>query len=118
MDANEDQMASADSHCEFQRAIIRPVLNDIATELGSALRAASLEFEVFMTVPNSGKAIATLATPDDPTDDDWSEVAAIACRMIGRRLGDIRLHGRPLSCAMASSSMIATEVTADVMTDL
>ena len=118
MDTIEHQVTSADDDCEAQRAVIRLVLNDIAAEVGTALRAASLDYEIFLTVPNSGKAIANVATPNDPNDDDWSEVSAIACRIIGKRLGDIRLRGRPLSCAMATSRISAAEVTADVKADL
>ncbi len=33
---------------------------------------AGLHFPVFITTPNSGDALATIAIPLDPSYDDWS----------------------------------------------
>ena len=98
---------------DAQREIIRLALDEIATEVGNALRDAHLDFLVFLTVPNSGDSLATMACPLDPSDGDWSEASAIVCRIIGQRLGVVRLRGRPLHCAVANATMGA----ADVMTD-
>jgi hypothetical protein len=98
---------------DAQREVIRLALNEIATEVGTALREAHLEFPVFLTVPNSGDSLATMACPLDPSDGDWSRASAIVCRIIGQRLGDVRLRGRPLHCAVANATMGAAEVTAD-----
>jgi hypothetical protein len=70
-------------------------------------------FPVFLTVPSSGSSIATIATPLDPSDEDWAYASAIACRIIEQRLGDVRLRGRPLHCAVANAKIAATDVLAD-----
>ena len=98
---------------EAQREIIRQSLDEIAAEVATALRDAHLDFPVFLTVPNSGNSLATMACPLDPSDEDWSHASAIVCRIIGQRLGDAPLHGRPLHCAVANATMGAAEVTAD-----
>jgi hypothetical protein len=98
---------------DAQRGVIRLALDEIATEVGTALRDAHLDFPVFLTVPNSGESLATMACPLDPSDADWSHASAIVCRIIGQRPGDIRLRGRPLHCAVASATMGAAEVMAD-----
>ena len=98
---------------EAQREIIRLALDEIAAEVGTALRDAHLDFPVFLTVPNSGDSLATMACPLDPSDRDWSHASAIVCRIIGQRLGDVRLRGRALHCAVANATMGAAEVMAD-----
>jgi hypothetical protein len=98
---------------EAQREIIRIALGELANEIGVALRDAHLDFPVFLTVPNSGQSFATMACPLDPSDDDWSHASAIVCQIIAKRLGDVRLQGRALHCAVANATMGAAEVMAD-----
>jgi hypothetical protein len=105
-----------DEEPDAQRGIIRQSLSEVATEVGTALRDAHLDFPVYLTVPNSGESLATMACPLDPSDSDWSHASAIVCRIIGKRLGGVRLRGRPLHCAVANATMGASEVTADVGT--
>src|SRR6476659_2152125 len=88
---------------DAQREIIRQSLDEIAAEVGTALCEAHLAFPVFLTVPNSGESLATMACPLDPSDADWSRASAIVCRIIGQRLGDARLCGRPMICALANA---------------
>ncbi len=95
---------------DAKREIIRQSLNEIAAEAATALRDDHLDFPVFLTVPNSGESLATIATPLDPSDTDWSHASAIVCRIIGKRLGDVRLRGRALHCAVANATMGAAEV--------
>ena len=90
---------------DAQREVIRLTLDEIAAEVGTALRKAHLDFPVYLTVPNSGNSIATIATPLDPSDGDWSHASAIVCRIIGQRLGDVRLRGRALHCAVANATV-------------
>ena len=98
---------------DAQRGVIRLALDEIAREVGTALREARLKFPVFLTVPNSGESLATMACPLDPSDSDWSHASAIVCRIIGQRLGDARLRGRPLHCAVANKTIAVAEVMAD-----
>ena len=59
-------------HPPPQREIIQQSLDEIAAEVGTALREAHLDFPVFLTVPNSGNSLATMATPLDPSYGDLS----------------------------------------------
>jgi hypothetical protein len=52
---------------DAQREIIRLSLDAITDDIGIALRDADLKFPIFITVPASGDAVETLATPLDPT---------------------------------------------------
>jgi hypothetical protein len=99
---------------EAQRAVIRLTLDEIAAEVGIALRDARLDFPVYLTVANSGESVATIACPLDPSDEDWSHASAIVCRIIGQRLGDVRLRGRPLHCAVANGTIAVADVTAEL----
>jgi hypothetical protein len=98
---------------DAQQEIIRLALDELAGEIGVALREEHLDFPVFLTVPNSGESLATMACPLDPTDTQWAHASTIVCRIIGQRLGDVRLRGRALHCAVANAPMGAAEVTAD-----
>ena len=44
----------------FRRTVIKSLLNDIAAEVGDAIRKARLDFPVYLTVPNSGDALNCL----------------------------------------------------------
>ena len=99
---------------DAQREVVRLALDEIATEVGTALRDAQLDFPIFLTVPTSGDSLATMACPLDPSDGDRPHASAIVCGIIGKRLGGARLRGRALHCAVANATMGA----ADVMTDL
>ena len=89
----------------------------MTTEIGVALREAHLDFPVYVAIPNSGESLATMACPLDPSDGDWSHASAIVCRIIRQRLGDVRLRGRPLHCAVANGTIAATAVAADSDSD-
>ena len=114
---NIHQEASTNDTPEAQRAIIRSMLDAIAFELGTALRDAHLDFPVYITVPSSGRSIATIATPLDPSTEDWAYAMAIACRIIEKQLDDVRLRSRPLACAMANARIGAADVCADTEND-
>src|SRR6476620_10412584 len=98
---------------DAQREIIQQSLDEIAAEVATSLLDAHLDFPVSLTVSNSGDSLATFATPLDPSDSDWSHASAIVCRIIGQRLGDARLCGRSLHCAVANGTIDATKVIAD-----
>lgn len=102
-----------DTEIDAQRAIIRRLLDEIATEVGTAVREAGLTCPVFLTVPNSGTSVATVATPIDPPDEDWSHVLAIVCQIIETRVETGKLRSRKLRCAMADGTIGAADVTAE-----
>jgi hypothetical protein len=98
---------------EDQRQSIKLVLDDIATKVGSGLRAAHLEFPVYLSVPSSGNSLLTIACPIDPTDSEWSQATEIVCRIIGERLKGLRLYSRPLQCTAVNAIAGAADVTAE-----
>jgi hypothetical protein len=96
---------------DAQREIIRQSLNEIAADIGMTMRDAGLNFPVFLTVRDSGDSLATIATPLDPSDDDWSRAAAIVCQIIEKKVGSGKLRSRELLCAVANAApMSAAEV--------
>ena len=105
------QEQSVDGKLYAQRDIIQHSLDEIAADVGVALRDAGLTCPVFLTVPNSGISLATVATPIDPPDEDWSRVIAIVCQILEERLDTGELRSRELRCAMATAAMTAVEVT-------
>ena len=92
---------------DAQRAILTKSIDDIADEIGMALRDANLRFPVYITVPSSGDALASIATPLDPSNDDWERATAIASEVIGRWLGVEKLHSRALVYAVANAARIS-----------
>jgi hypothetical protein len=108
-----NQQGEAIDHRYAQRDLIRQSLNEIANDLSMEMRDAKLDFPVYMTVPNSGHSLATIATPLDPSDEDWSKASAIVCRILERRIGSGRLRGTELNCVIANGSMAAADVTAE-----
>ena len=105
---------SPDEAIEVQREIIRPSLNAIAHDIGMLMRDSGLNFPVYLCLPNSGDAVVTVATPLDPSDEDWLHATAIVSQVVATRLGGIKLSHRPLTCAIANANMSAADLTADV----
>jgi hypothetical protein len=116
--SNIQHEPSTNDEPDAQRAIIRLALDDIASEVGAALRNARLDFPVGLAVPSSaGFALITMITPLDPSDSDWAQATAIVRHIVSSKLGGIRLRSRPLPCAMVNTTMGAAEVAADVRTE-
>jgi hypothetical protein len=105
--------SSANGRIEVQREVIRKALDDIASEVGNKLREAGLKFPIFLTVPNSGYAIATIATPANPDEDTFLRAAAIVRQIVSSRLNGKQLCSRELPCAMAGTTMSAADLTVD-----
>ena len=113
MDTTNQQDSLDAPNVEAERDIIRPILDDIAREVAMRLRDAGLNLQVFLTVPRSGNAIATVGTPTDPDDDVWESVCSIVRRVVSDRLDGMALQSRALPCAMANTMMSAADLTAD-----
>ena len=112
-DEDEDGL-SPDDTLNAQRDVIRQSIDEIADDIGMALRDVGLTFPVYITVRNSGDALVTIATPADPSDADWQQASEIVCRSLEERVGCDRLRGRELACAIANAGAInAADVTAD-----
>jgi hypothetical protein len=77
------------------------------------MRDVGLRFPVFLTVRDNGDSLATIATPIDPSDDDWSRASEIVCQIIGQKIGGGKLRSKELLCAVANAApMNASEVAA------
>lgn len=92
------------------RETIRNSLNEIASEVNTALVKAGLAYPVYISVPTSGNAYATFTCPVDPTDLEWDRMNAALMDAIGKRIGVERLTSNSLSCAMAGTTMGSAEV--------
>ena len=112
MDTTQQDL-SADDQIEPKREIIRKCLNEIIADVESRLRAAGLSSTVFLTVPLSGDAIVTLATPLDPSDEDWAHMTDIVCTTLSERLDGLKLRSREMICAMANAVMVAADLATD-----
>ena len=55
MNTTDDQLESTDDELETQKSLIRQSLDDIASELGLAMRDANLDYPVGLTVPSLGR---------------------------------------------------------------
>ena len=111
MDTIEQQTESDDS-LDAQRDIIRQSLDAIINDIGMAMRDVGLTFPLYTTVRNSGDALVTIATPIDPSDEEWQQATAIVCRTLEERVGCDRLRGKELACAIANAGTInAADVT-------
>ena len=109
-----NQHPEVDDKLDAQRDIIRQSINEIANDIGMAMRDVGLTFPVYITVRNSGDALVTIATPLDPSDADWQRASAIICRTLEERVGCDRLRGRELACAIVNAGSInAADVTRD-----
>ena len=67
--------SSTDDKLDTQRDIIRQSINEIANDIGMAMRDVGLTFPLYITVRNSGDALVTIATPLDPSDADWQQAS-------------------------------------------
>jgi hypothetical protein len=114
MDNNgQSPETSASSQIETKREIIRDCLNEIIIVVESRLRAAAVSVPIFLTVPNSGASIVTMATPLDPSDDLWAHIVEIVCETVSERLGGLKLRTEDTICAAANTKMGAADLTAD-----
>jgi hypothetical protein len=98
---------------DAHRDIIRQSLDAISNDIGTAMRDVGLTFPLYITVRNSGDSLVTIATPLDPSDEQWQHAREIVCRTLEERIGRGRLQGRELACAIANAGAInAADVTA------
>jgi hypothetical protein len=111
---NQPDMIAGD--LDDQREILKKSIDDIAGDIGMALRDANLRFPVYITVPSSGDSLVSIATPLDPSDDNWERATAIACEVIGRWLGAEKLRSRPMICAIADTARISVSELAQAET--
>jgi hypothetical protein len=105
-----DQQSTYDDDLQGKRETLRQLLDEIVGAVSVEMRDAGLDFPVFMTVPNSGESLAGIATPLDPSDEDWDKVRAIVLKTIEQRIDCGRLSARPLRCATATGTISGADV--------
>jgi hypothetical protein len=117
VDTNEDQDYPADDGDRFEaeRPIVLQSLDQIANEVGVAMRDVSLNFPIGMAVPASG-CLLTVMTPSDPKDDEWSAATGIVCQIVAKRLNGMKLRARELPCAIVNAPMTAAEIIPNELT--
>ena len=100
---------------EFQRDSIRSSLNEINNDIAMEMRDAGFGgIPVYLAIPNSGAALATLATPlDDVPDGEWPQVLEIACGVIQRRIGSGKLCSRELTCTAINTAIASADITSE-----
>ena len=103
----------ADDDIDDKRAIIRDCLSEIVVEIGNQLRRAGLSCPIFLTVPNSGDGIVMMATPLDPSDEDWAHVGDIVRETVSERLHGLKLRSREMICGAANAAIGSAELTVD-----
>ena len=104
MDTDNDHY-EIDDRRNAQRDIIRESLDEIANDIGMAMRDVGLTFPVYMTVRNSGDALVTIATTLDPSSADWQQASEIVCRILEEKVGCGQLRGQVLHCAIANAGI-------------
>ena len=113
-----NQLDKTPDHLDAQRAILTKSIDDVAREIGIALKDAGLHFPVHMSVRTSGDSLATIATPLDPPDSDWKHAMAIVCEIMGRRVGAEKLHSREFIYAVANAASISAGELVPAPSDL
>ena len=99
-------------YLDDQRESIRGSLTEITNDIGMAMRDAGLgDIPIYMVIPAGGDALASLATPVNPSDEDWSRIMEIAFRVIRDKIGCGELCSRALSCATVNEPIAAVAVT-------
>ena len=107
-----NELEAALDRLDTQREALTHSLNEITNDIGMALRDAGLDLPVFIAVRQEGQGLATIATPADPSDDDWRRASTIACQIICERIGcGGELQRRELACAMARGSIAVADLT-------
>ena len=110
MEYPENESVTSNDGLDKLRITLKEQLPTIALEIEVVLKNAGLNYPVFLCVPSSGRAVATVATAVDPADDDWDRIGVITRQIITQRL-DIRgLSSTELTCAAANYTMTAADL--------
>jgi hypothetical protein len=99
-----------DDWLDERREQLKLSLDQIAAEITVVLKDEGFGFPIFLTVPSSGEATMTIATPLDPSDEDWARATEIVCRLVGARIGSQGLRSRPVPCAASGMPMGAADL--------
>jgi hypothetical protein len=100
---------------EEQRSIIRQSLDQIAADAGIALLKAKLTFPIGLTTPTSGRALLTIVTQNDPSDEEWAQASKIVRHIVSKKLDGIGLSSRSLPCTMVNAPISAAEISPNTL---
>lgn len=95
-----------DDKRDAQREIIRQSLNEIANDIGMAMRDVGLNFDLALNVPHSGNSLVTMISSTDPSDEDWEKVSAIVRKIVSTKLGGIHVSNRNLPFTMVNATTV------------
>ena len=109
MDGQPEETFDSDD-LETRRSTIRQSLDEIVNHVSIAMRDAHLDFPLALTIPSAGHAFIWMMTPGDPSVEEWEQASAIVRKIVGEKLGDIRLRSKHLPCAMVNATMAAADI--------
>jgi hypothetical protein len=105
-----DPDASASDWRRQQRKRLTMSLDDIAAAVTTALQEAGLTMPIFFTIPSSGDALLTYATPLDPSDSEWLRAGQIVSDIVCSKIDGVRLRHQELPCAASGAVMGAADL--------
>jgi hypothetical protein len=108
----QDEITAERGHNSEQRERLKACLSDIANEVTRTLDDAGIAISVFFTVPNSG-SLLTFATPGDPNDAIWNQIAEIVTKIVSQAVGRDDLICREAACVAAGTAMSAADLVTD-----
>jgi hypothetical protein len=91
------------------RARARNLLSKITRQIRKALDDAGISLDVFVTIPSSGEAIATIGTAANPTDEVWDRTSKIISSIVGESVGLTRTRCREVACASTGEAIPALQ---------
>ncbi|MDQ2763186.1 MAG: hypothetical protein M3Y22_06745, partial [Pseudomonadota bacterium] len=91
-----DPIAAERTYRTERRQKVISSLDEVAKEAAAALKEAGLTMPLFFSVPSSGEALLTFATPADPSDPDWAQASQIIINIVETIVGVEGLRSRPL----------------------
>jgi hypothetical protein len=105
-----DEILIDDNPPDELRKTLKEHLPAVVAEIEVALTAANLNFPVFLCIPSSGAAVASIGTPGDPSDAAWDQIDEIVRKIIAETLGLTKLCSVELACAAANYTMIGIDL--------
>jgi hypothetical protein len=94
-----EELIEADDGVATRRAKARSLLGEITQRVKQALKEAGIGIEVFLLIPMSGDAVATLGTLADPPPEVWERVEGIVSSIVQQMVGLDRVRCRQVPCA-------------------
>lgn len=88
------------------RQQLTAALDTIAIEVTAKLAAAGILIPVFLTVPQAGGSLLTIATPLDPSDEIWGHACSIIRDIVCNVVGLPALYTREIACIAAGTQVM------------